>query len=122
MSKSEPLNLEDIWDWFERKFGVDAMDRYYGYETIELINEIKRRVRKACEFYLRYRDKPELLTKEHYHLLKGIEKEDKWAFLLLFAAPQKIKIKNINTYNKWLFRLAFKGVSDNETIERTKKG
>ena len=80
----------------------------------ELLEEIKQRIKAACEFYLRYKDKPELLIKNHYPLLKSMEKKDKWAFLLLFAIPQKIKIKNTDAYNKWIFKLAFKDVFKEE--------
>ena len=34
---------EEIWRWFEDRFGEDAMNRYYGYEVNELIKEVKRR-------------------------------------------------------------------------------
>ena len=43
----KPLNLKDLWAWFEKKFGVDAMNRCYGYETEELIKEIKQRMKSA---------------------------------------------------------------------------
>ena len=65
MANPEPLNLEDLWDWFEKKFGKDAMNRYYGYETNELINEIKRRIKSACEFYLKYKDRPKRLIRDY---------------------------------------------------------
>ena len=38
----------------------------------ELLEEIKHRIRKACEFYLRYKDKPELLVKEHPEYLEEV--------------------------------------------------
>ena len=40
----------------------------------ELLQEIKHRIKSACEFFLRYRDKPELLIKEHPELKGEVEK------------------------------------------------
>ena len=62
----------------------------------EIVNvEIKQRLKSACEFYLRYKDNPELLINEHPKYEKEIQKL--W------------KNKNFTaTYNDWLFKLAFK--------------
>jgi len=34
---------KELWEWFEKKFGEDAMNRFYCYEVNELIKEVKRR-------------------------------------------------------------------------------
>jgi len=47
---------------------------------------VKQRIREACEFYLRYKDNPGLLLKEHSKLEK---------------------ISDRRAYNEWLFKLAF---------------
>ena len=57
-------------------------------ELDDLLVKVKQRINSACEFYLKYKDNPELLV--------------------------KIKIKNVNAYNEWLFKLAFKEVLKNE--------
>jgi len=59
------------------------------------------RIKSACEFYLRYKDKPELLVKECSKY-----KEDAKQFIF----NKKLNWYLKDQYNEWLFRLAFKGV------------
>lgn len=106
MVNPKPLELEDLWDWFEKKFGKDAVGRYYGYEINELINEIKRRIKSACEFYLRYKNHPELLVAEHEELIDEML-ENK---LIDYKHALKGLIVYGKKYNEWLFKLAFKDV------------
>jgi len=103
--KLKPLDLEDIWKWFEEKFGEDAMNRYYGYETTRLIEEILQRIKSACEFYLRYKDKPELLIEEHPELKRKCKRLNRWAYESEYKPHS-----NMAEYNEWLFKLAFKKV------------
>ena len=84
----------------------------------------KEDIKSACEFYLRYKDKPELLKKEFPTSLKVGKKEfgaedelnnflriikEKITFLQGF----EIEIFK-QKYNDWLFKLAFKDVLENE--------
>ena len=117
MSEIKPLNLREVdmrkafeeW-YFSRKFvphgSMFTNLTYKGFK--EGIEYMKQRIKSACEFYQRYENKPKLLVKEHYNLLKKIEDEDIWAFTLLLTVPD-LEIK-INEYNKWLFKLAFRDV------------
>ena len=108
--KPEPLNLEDLWDWFEKKFGKDAMNRYCGYETNELINEIKQRIKSACEFYLRYKNHPELLVVEHEELIDDMLKNK----LIDYKHARKGLIVYDEKYNEWLFKYVFKNFIGDE--------
>ena len=90
----------------------------------ELIYEIKQRIRSACMFYLKYKDKPELLVKERpdkamieidYDTAEDIVKEihrivERYGKV---EAQATIRLKIIE-YNEWLFKLSFKDVLENE--------
>ena len=122
--KPKPLNLRDVIGKWEEEKEIAEKDGDNGYATIcslviKDLNDIKQRIKSACEFYLKYKNKPELLVKEHYYLLKKMEREDMWAFTLLFAVPD-LKIKDIDKYNEWFFELSFEDVlkeEKNETCE-----
>jgi len=58
-------------------------------------------VRLACKFYLRYRNNPELFMKEHPEL--KCKEFSKWIDDFKMGVIEE-------NYNKWLFKLAFKGV------------
>jgi len=81
----------------------------------EVVNEeIKQRIKSACEFYLRYKDKPELLIKEHPELKSELDKNyENYSMATMKAVfgiyADKVKIVK-EEYNEWLFKLAFKGV------------
>ncbi|MCD6477611.1 MAG: hypothetical protein J7K87_01280 [Candidatus Aenigmarchaeota archaeon] len=61
---------------------------------------IREHIKSACEFYLRYKDKPHLLIREY----PKYEKQ----------ARKFLDEDDIEGYNDWLFRLAFKEVLDGE--------
>jgi len=110
--------------WVNYKFLTEKekeSDRDWARKVIKLI-------KSACEFYLRYKDKPELLKKEFPTSLKVGKKEfgaedelnnflriikEKITFLQGF----EIEIFK-QKYNDWLFKLAFKDVLENENKNR----
>jgi len=125
--KPQPLDLKDIIlkDDLKEQFdividtlttgGVDNKE-----EAITLIHclleafqeNLKQRIKSACEFYSRYKDNPELLIQEHPEYENTLTR-----FLkdLPFAVPFNEKMFNplyfdYKKYNKWLFKLAFKDV------------
>ena len=104
MPKLEPVNLEELWKWFEKKFGEDALNRVYIYEINELINEIKRRVKLMCKFYMRYKDRPDLFEKEQKDLIDY----DTWDFR--HHTFVILKGNRASEYNLWLFKVAFKDI------------
>ncbi|MCD6434531.1 MAG: hypothetical protein J7L14_02885 [Candidatus Diapherotrites archaeon] len=71
---------------------------------ITLIKNVKQRIKSACEFYLRYKDKPELLFEE--------KRKYRATLAHLFGDD-----KNTSRYNKWLFELIFKDVLEEEKKE-----
>jgi len=81
--------------WIEYKFLTEKekeQDREYARKVIGYI-------KSACEFYLRYKDKPELLDKEQHKLWVEISNKNR----ITLGELKK-------QYNKWLFKLAFKDV------------
>ena len=64
-------------------------------------------IKSACEFYLRYKDKPALLWKEREEYRRNLIKLDK-------LEDDYFRF-DTDEYNEWLFRLAFRSVIKNET-------
>jgi len=72
-------------------------DRDWARKVIKLI-------KSACEFWLKYKDNPELLIKEHPEY-KAKVKNNLWDCWFEDEAEMRQK-----EYNRWLFKLAFKEV------------
>jgi len=110
MTIPQPLDLENI----ERKILEEiAGKRQYtlGIGDPEVIRitllETKQRLKSACEFYLRYKDNPELLIKKHPKYENDVEE----FILKLRDAEDGFDIwETHDKYNDWLFKLAFKDV------------
>jgi len=60
----------------------------------------------ACKFYLRYKDNPKLLISEH----KEYYDEVVGNFFRSFNSKTLEEYYDIDKYNEWLFKLAFKDV------------
>jgi len=124
--KPKPLNLGDIPEWLEEQ--IEKRSDLIKYEKIDasnppllketvfitrirdvLINEIKQRIRAACEFYLKYKDKPALFSEEQFSI--------SWRYDRL-TGTYIVDLGNRYTeYNYWLFKLAFKDVLEEEKIK-----
>ena len=113
--KPKPLNFDEIRQIIEDEISISAV-----------IEKIKQRIKSACEFYLKYKDKPELLLKEYPEysekeipILDSFdEPEDKVTFEEYIRILLKLDINDFgeycrqveNGYNDWLFKLTFKDV------------
>jgi len=81
---------------------------YYGWSWMFFKNDIK----EACEFYLKYKDRPKLLVAEH----PEFEKEVGRFIGMLDNAESGFDIRDAEKkYNEWLFRLTFKDVLEAKT-------
>ena len=98
-------------------------------ERINGIIYFEEDIKSACEFYLRYKDKPESLIKEHLEYekvkiwiykndptyvdeaktIREIIEEIEWDNDL-----GDVNIFHMEKYNDWLFKLAFKDVLEEE--------
>ena len=67
--------------------------------------KIKQRIKSACKFYLRYKDKPDLLVKEHPEYKKLFESESVHTYVCRRIFWQYKY--DPEEYNEWLFKLAF---------------
>lgn len=127
--KPEPLDLEETRNWLlkslieEEREEKEPLSIEYILMRYEL--EIKQRIKSACEFYLRYKDRPDLLLSEHPEYKKEVKglNEIKDATLIdLFRIAKEEDNMNLgmsilgllNDYNDWLFKLAFKDILEVE--------
>jgi len=120
MVEPKPLDLDEI----EKEVRKKAYDREFGKsvsdvvpvvhpvvdleDIIRMLKEIKQRIKSACEFYLRYKDNPDLLIKEQNWVLE-LEYEGNIIgnmFDYAYGCWEGIW-DNIGRYKEWLFKLAF---------------
>jgi len=64
------INWDELWKWFEERFGEDAMNRYYGYETEELVEEAIHRYH--CKRLEDFEKRLENLEKEINRLIEYV--------------------------------------------------
>ena len=96
--KPEPLSLERIESII--------LDEMMGDLTFNaMMREIKKQIKSACEFYLKYKDNPKLFVKNHPEYVVDVEYFQKGFFVTPIALVK---------YNEWLFKLAFKDVLRHE--------
>ena len=98
--KPQPLDLE--------KIESIILDEQLGdLKFDDMMKKLKQQIKLACEFYLMYKDKSDLLKVEH----KIKVPED----FSLEGNPTHLLDGYVNSirkrkYNEWLFKLAFKEV------------
>jgi len=116
--KPEPLNLDiqfkanltykwgNEYDFINFKKGYEK-----GFSEAQkvILKIVKQRTKSACEFYLRYKDRPDLFEKEQKDLIDY----DTWDFR--HHTFVILKGNRASEYNLWLFKLAFKDVLGGDT-------
>ena len=92
MSKPEPLKNK-----MKTMIGAKPLPKFNFFFADD--------VKSACEFYLRYRDSPELFVEEYPEYTELLNQE----FGYIKETKKEIVIKRFNyyLYNEWLFKLAF---------------
>jgi len=124
MSKPLPLDLEInikpklTLKWKKKEDFLHFKKGYEkGFEKAQEIikEEVKQRIKSACEFYLRYKDKPNDLLIDFPKFIKNVNN-----IRLRFVDKNGDLVGSmiwhyLSDYNEWLFKLAFKGVFENET-------
>jgi len=117
--KSKPLDLDKIINSFEADIqsilyvmnkGLPNEEKENKEQLMKLLKNLlyqyKQRIKSKCEFYLRYKDNPELLIKEHLEYKKDVKR--------FYDSGRKTRHREIvgmwslDEYNLWLFKLAFK--------------
>jgi len=71
-----------------------------------ILKIVKQRIKSACKFYLRYKDRPDLLEKEQKDLIDYDAWDFRYHTFVISRGNRAIE------YNEWLFELAFKDVLD----------
>ena len=100
---------EESWSEFWREYKKSPI-----VEDIRLIVDLYRQhTISACEFYLKYKDKPELLI----HDFPEFEAELRDKFELRVPHYSWAYTE----YNEWLFKLAFKDVFE-DVVEENERG
>ena len=103
--REEIVNMVDYWN------EDTSLMRNEGIEAI--MRKVEQHIKDACEFYLRYKDKPELFTKEQFPI--------DWKFHL---KTQRFVVRRKDRYvyyNYWLFRKVFGSVFSKEEAEEIEK-
>ena len=88
VSEAFPMMKED---------GQELKETIEG-EIYDLIDKIKQRIKSACEFYLKYFNKPIDLKCDFLELAEEIDE------------VVEADLEHLDVYNRWLFKLAFKDV------------
>jgi len=114
-----------------KKFDEKGWSEFWeGYKNSPIIEDIKviialyrRHIKSACEFYLKYKDDPDLFITEHPEYKEEIE-EEKREFQSVVENMKQSLIPDIvkgivlslgyKEYNEWLFKLAFRDILSEE--------
>mgnify|MGYP000672146595 CR=1 FL=1 len=104
---------EEVLQWLYKE--VKQPDKYLISIALgHAIRKTVERIRKACEFFLRYKDNPDLLMEKHPEYKKEIKKLKKVKLgCIINGRVYEEMIENPmfeKDYNEWLFRLAFKSI------------
>ena len=121
MSEPKPLDLRDI----EQMLGEIMAKKQFPYCKVsakarqeilytlleEVIPEIKHRIKSACEFFLKYWDKPAIFLQDFPEFKEEFIKRK-------FMTEEGEFTANIfDEYVEWLFKLAFKDVFESEVSD-----
>ncbi len=99
-----------IWGMDTELFSTNENETARSRARKKIITKFKQRLKSACEFYLRYKDNPELLRKEQNNLYNVFGD-----YIFGNLKGKYFKSSNIlGQYNDWLFKLAFKDVFKEE--------
>ena len=108
-NKPQPLDLEqvrkEVFKWIVGQ-PANELEEFFDF-TME---EVEQRIKKACEFFLKFKDNPNKFMWETP--IPELEK-----YLGIKLSPDDYTDfdwtcywKSVEDYNEWLFKLAFKGV------------
>ena len=70
-------------------------------EVYDLLDEIRQRIKSACEFYLKFRNDPSVFFALYPQYYDDFEEK---------CGSLSDNLENTKCFNEWLFKLAFKGV------------
>jgi len=108
--KPKPLDLEEIDEEI-----IEELNKRQPHDLqteIDVFKEvIRKRIKSACDFFLRYKGNPSLLIIERPEFREEVEN----MFLDRYStAKYGVNVWRLEQYNEWLFKLAFKDVFEGE--------
>ena len=116
--KPKPLKLSGMRGWIKKDLVVKAGDVDRAIDLT--LHKTKERIKLACNFYLKYVSRPDLLIEEHPELAKieidyesadDVLKEIKRIEDVYGITETQATIRDkLMDYNLWLFKLAFKSI------------
>jgi len=111
--KPKPLDLEKLADEVIRveyptyeQTAIPQMKNAIIRKKQQIKWILEHYLKSACEFYLRYKDKPKLLILERPKYKEEVEKMITNLVTEEFMEDYEV----LSKYNSWLFKLAFKDV------------
>jgi len=117
ISEKEWKKIDEL---LKRELGF-PLDRVAGNINRKMWNNMKdwftERVKKACDFYLKYKDKPQRFLDDNPDYKKElIDNCSVFTHLICYGEVERILTNEGNSlfivkecYRRWLFKLAFKG-------------
>ena len=114
--KPKPLKLSGIKRWVKKDLVVKAGDIDRAIDLT--LYKTKERIKLACEFYLKYVNRPEVLLKnKHYSWLFNRtlpmfvgKTYGWWHYKYVLSDDVEDRYIAMDLYNQWLFKLAFKDI------------
>ncbi len=103
--KPQPLDLEvvekEVFKWIVGE-PAHELGEFFDFT----IQEIKQHIKSACEFYLKYKNTPYTFIKENSRYKEKVVGD----FWLGINNETQEPIWDLDEYNDWLFKLAFKEI------------
>jgi len=104
----EPLNLNKeklLKEWDKLKYWV-SVEYPPVVDPEEMAEYVINKIKSACEFYLKYFDKPYKLKKDYPKIADEVDE------IIRETIEMTPEEDGWSHYNKWLFELTFKDVLD----------
>ena len=109
MDKPKPLDLEELKLYKRIKVDFGSGKEKIIYDEKEAKKELKQRIKQACEFWFKYKNKPALFVKENKEY-RSIVDNIWYKWVNKRPTIHSAKEDFIEEYNEWLLKLAFKSV------------
>ncbi len=104
IAESETISKKRLLRWKKLRVSYETLTEKEKERDRKWARKVLQRIKSACEFYLRYKDKPELFRKEQPQYLDDFCN----GVISKIVLNTETKTKDIiPKYNEWLFKLAF---------------
>ena len=110
LAMNESLSKDRVKRWRQFWIPYEKLPERAKEDDRKWARKVAQRIKSACKFYLRYRDNPELLLRNYWNDMTKEERNMANGFrskLIEFDDNVKMKLIIKQSYNEWLFKLAF---------------